>query len=76
MNKLTKNKVKNPALAKAIHIAGGVVELSKQLNVPHSSVSRWLHTKIPVPIKHAIKIETLTNGEIKAKDLRPDVFKK
>jgi DNA-binding transcriptional regulator YdaS (Cro superfamily) len=74
MSKSFKNKAKNPELAKAIDIAGGVVELSKLLGVPHSSVSRWLNTDMPTPIKHAIKIEKLTKGKVKAKDLRPDVF--
>jgi DNA-binding transcriptional regulator YdaS (Cro superfamily) len=75
MHKL-KHKIKNQMLNKAVIMTGGVVNLSKQLKVPHSSVSRWLHTKMPVPIKHAIKIEYLTNCKIKAKDLRPDMFTK
>jgi DNA-binding transcriptional regulator YdaS (Cro superfamily) len=33
-----------------------------------------LNTNVPIPLKHAIKIEKLTKGEIKAKELRPDVY--
>jgi len=64
---------KNVAMEKAVSFFGGVLKLSEKLNVQQSSVSKWLHSKLPVPIKHAVKIEELTNGEIKAKDLRPDL---
>ena len=64
----------NTAMKKAVLFFGGTVNLSKQLNTYHSNVSRWLYERRPIPIKHAIKIEKLTNGEIKAKELRPDVY--
>ena len=48
--------------------------LAKKLNVDHSNVSKWLYEKRPIPLKYAVKIEKLTKGEIKFKDLRYDVF--
>ena len=76
MRKLTRNKIKKPELNRIVVTMGGVVKFSQLLDVPHSSVSRWLYTDIPIPIKHVIKIEKLTKGKIKAKDLRPDIFKR
>ena len=64
---------KNIAMEKAVLFFGGVVKLSEQLNVNQGNVSKWLHSKLPVPIKHAVKIEELTKGKIKAKDLRTDI---
>ena len=72
--KNSKNRMqKNIAMQKAVLLFGGVVKLSEKMNVQQSTISKWLHSKLPVPIKHAVKIEELTNGKIKAKDLRPDL---
>lgn len=65
---------KNVAIEKAVLFFGGVVKLSEKLNVQQGTVSKWLHSKLLIPVKHAIKIEKLTKGQIKARDLRPDVY--
>lgn len=74
MGKKIRHQTKKPMLNKAIDLIGGVVVLSEQLGVHHTNISKWLHTDVEVPIRHAIKIEKLTKGKVKAKDLRPDIF--
>ena len=71
-----KDKKQHSAMRKAVIYFGGVTNLAEELKVPHSNVSRWLYLELKIPIKHAIHIEYATNGEIKASELRPDVFKK
>lgn len=75
MKKRNSGTKKNVAIEKAVLFFGGTVKLSEALKVDNSNVSKWLYLKLPIPLKHAIKIEKLTKGEIKAKDLRPDVYK-
>ena len=75
MKKQHNGRKENIAIKKAILFFGGTVKLAKKLNADHSNVSKWLYSKLPIPLKHAVKIEQLTKGEIKAKDLRPDVYK-
>lgn len=67
-------KKQNNAMKKAVIFFGGTVKLSEKLNIHNAHVSKWLYGRRLIPIKHAIKIENLTKGEIKAKDLRPDVY--
>ena len=74
MKKQNNGKKENIAMKKAILFFGGTVALAKKLNVDHSNVSKWLYEKRPIPLKYAVKIEKLTKGEIKFKDLRYDVF--
>lgn len=51
---------------------GSQAELARVLEITPMSVSHW--HKRGIPIKWAIKIERLTNGDIKAAELRPDIF--
>jgi DNA-binding transcriptional regulator YdaS (Cro superfamily) len=74
MGKKIEDKTNKVLLNKAVVLLGGVVILSEELGIHHTNISKWLHTDVEVPIKHAIKIEQLTKGKIKAKDLRPDIF--
>lgn len=75
MKKQNNGRKENIAMKKAILFFGGTVKLAKTLNVDDSNVSKWLYEKRPIPLKYAIKIEKLTKGEIKFKDLKYDVFK-
>lgn len=75
MKKRTNGRKENIAIKKAILFFGGTVNLAKQLNVHHASVSKWLYEKRSIPVKYAVQIEYLTDGEIKASDLRSDIFK-
>ncbi len=68
-------KKENVTMRKAISFFGSTIKLAEKLNYANqSNVSKWLYETRLIPIKHAIKIEQLTKGEIKAKDLRPDIF--
>ena len=74
MKKINSGKEENIAMRKAITLFGGTVRLAKNLNTEDGNVSKWLYKQRKVPIKHALKIERLTKGQIKARDLRPDVY--
>ena len=50
-----------------------VHNITKVIDLTSSSIYQW--KRIGVPVDRAVQIQELTNGEIKAKDLRPDVFK-
>ena len=72
--KQSNGKKTNVAIKKAVLFFGGTVALSKAVNTHHANVSKWLYGRMAIPIKYAIKIEKLTKGAIKAKELRPDIF--
>lgn len=74
MKKQKNGKKTNIAMKKTILLFGRAKALAKQLEVDQSTVSKWLYEKRPIPLKYAVKIEKLTKGEIKFKDLRYDVF--
>jgi DNA-binding transcriptional regulator YdaS (Cro superfamily) len=74
MKKTDNGKKENIAMRKAIEFFGGTVKLAKKLNYSNQSdISKWLYETRLIPIKHAVKIEELTKGKIKAKELRPDI---
>lgn len=50
----------------------GIPNLAKQLGISRHAIYQWKD----VPAEQAIKIEQITNGEIKVRDLRPDLFVK
>ena len=58
-------------LQKAIEWAGGVNALGRVLDIDHSNVCHWKRTG-KVPAKHAVTIEQMTKGKIKAVDLLAD----
>lgn len=61
----------------AINLVGGILEMSKILNVTQQAIYRWLKKTAPVPdVKYCLLIEKYTNGEITREDLRPDIFNK
>ena len=70
-----KDKKRHPGVHKAVVYFDGVVKLAEELNTKHSNVSKWLYLMEPIPIKHALHIAKATKGKIKARDLRPDIFK-
>lgn len=74
MKKQNNGRKENVAMKKAILFFGGTVALSKAVSTHHANVSKWLYGKLAIPIKYAVKIEKLTKGAIKAKELRPDIF--
>ena len=70
-----KHKKQNPTMCKAVIYFDGVIKLAEALKVHHPNVTKWLYEDQLIPIKHAIKIEYLTKGKIKAIELRPDILK-
>jgi len=63
-----------PALLKAIKIVGGVTNLSIDIRVSQSAVSKWLHTDAKIPSHHVPKIVRATKGQVRPDELRPDVY--
>jgi DNA-binding transcriptional regulator YdaS (Cro superfamily) len=47
--------------------------LARTLDVTPQAVNQWFRDK-KIPIRRAVEIERLTNGEISKKDIRPDIF--
>lgn len=62
------------ALERAISIAGGQTALAKKIGTYQQRVSAWSSRGQPVPPEFAIRIEIVTDGQVRAVDLRPDVF--
>jgi DNA-binding transcriptional regulator YdaS (Cro superfamily) len=60
--------MKDAALAKAIHRAGGVRALARALGIVHQAVSHWQRT----PVRRVIEIERLTG--VPRQQLRPDIY--
>ena len=71
-----KDKPQNSVVRKAVNHFNGVANLAEKLKINQANVSRWLYKDRVIPIKYAVKIEYLTDGEITARELRPDIFKK
>lgn len=64
------------ALRRAVEIAGGQTALAKKIGggVKQAHVWNWLHRDKRVPAEFTIKIERATNGEVRARELRPDMY--
>lgn len=60
-------------LKKACDIVGTQAELAKKLGVKPPTVNQWLRFVKKIPLKQCVKIELLTNGEVKREDLNPSV---
>lgn len=49
-------------------------ELARQIGVTAPNVTDWLSRKRPVPVRRAKKIEQVTRGAIRRRDLFPELF--
>jgi len=47
--------------------------LAKAMDVTPQAVNQWFSAN-KIPIRRAVEIERLTNGEISKSDIRPDIF--
>jgi len=56
----------------AIEFVGSQASLAKKLGVEPAVVFHWKTRGVPA--KHCRKIEEVTEGEVTASDLRPDIF--
>lgn len=59
-------------IKKAIELAGGARELAVKLGVSYQSVLDWKNERSNINFLNCIKIEKLTEGKIKARDILPD----
>lgn len=60
-------------LQRAVRLVGGQVALAKAVGVKQQHVWNWLNRDKKLPLEWAIAIERATNGQVTAKELRPDV---
>lgn len=63
----TKNSLNN-GLQEVLNFFHSFLKVSKALNISPASVYSWVKNG-KIPAKHAIKIEKLTKGKIKAVDI-------
>ena len=61
------------AIKKAIDYFGTQEKLAEKLGVDRSLISKWLTNVRSISFKSAYRIDELTNGKIKIKELRPDL---
>lgn len=62
------------SLLKAIEHFGGQEQLAKAIGGYQSNISGALNGERKLSVKHAIQIDTLTEGEVTKEQLRPDIF--
>jgi len=62
------------AVLKVSQKVGSMTELANRLGCSKSYVSKWSKGERKVPIKYVKKIIELSEGQVKKKDLRPDVY--
>ena len=61
----------NEALIEAIRFFDSQQKLSKVLGVNRKVINNWLNMSVRVPVQHAMSIEILTHGQIRAEKLSP-----
>ena len=59
------------ALEKVIEIYGNQSELAGKIGVSKMTITHW--KRRGVPIERALELERLTNGQVKASDLRSEL---
>jgi len=65
--------MKNPAVEKAIAIAGSQKELAKRCGKAQSTICDWLNCKKRISPVHVPDLVQAVNGEIQAHEFRPDL---
>lgn len=66
----------NKVLVKVLKVLGlTAAELGRAMPVNASYLSTWLYDKSAVPLRHAVRIEELTEGKVKAKAVSPEGYK-
>ena len=59
------------ALKKAIDLMGGINELAESLDISCQSIMNWQSKKSSIDLVSCLKIEKITDGLVKRKDLLP-----
>lgn len=60
-------------LERVIEILGTQRALAQGLGVSRQAVNQWVHGKRPIPPMQALRIQKLTNGQVTAGSMRPDL---
>ena len=68
-------EIDNPTAIRLIECFGSLYKLAKALKIPATNVSKYIKKDFTIPIRHAIKIEILSKGKIRASELRPDIMR-
>lgn len=64
---------KKEAFGRAIGFFGNQTSMAKALNIRQATVSNWSHGLYPVPAEYALEIHRLTEGTVRAEEVRPDL---
>ena len=62
------------AIAKIVDKVGSSKRLAELLGISRPYVSNFLGADRPIPLKYIKKLVELSDGEVKKKDLRPDLY--
>jgi DNA-binding transcriptional regulator YdaS (Cro superfamily) len=69
------NDAQIDSIKRAIQIVGSQGAMAERLNLKsQGTISQWVTKRRPLPAKHCLKIEAMTEGVITRYELRPDVF--
>lgn len=63
----------NEAIKTAIDIVGTQKKLGEACGITQQAVFKWLHNKAKVSPEYIPLIVKATNGQVKGKDIRPDL---
>lgn len=64
----------NKAMSKIVKKVGSSKKLAELLGITRPYASNLLNGDRPVPVKYVKKLVELSEGEVKKRDLRPDVY--
>lgn len=61
------------AILRAVELLENQAAIARLCNVSPQAVSQWVAKTRPIPLKHAKAIEHATEGQVTARQLRPDL---
>ena len=72
----TKKRIQNPAVLRAIELAGSQQALADALGCRQSAISKRLYGYVPVTGEWAVEVERALEGAITREQIRPDLFRR
>lgn len=60
------------AIKKASEICGSMSKLALSIGANYGSVFKWMHGKATPSPLYCMKIEKITDGQVKKEEIRPD----